>query len=106
MDDRFAQNARSAEELALLQAFDAMDLGSLEQSESRAGATSGTTPLLSADEMLAIFVGEVDTDLTAMKQIVRRLEPEEPVDVPSLQTLQRLAHKIKGTAGAIGCTAL
>ena len=106
MDEGFAQNARSAEELALLQAFDAMDLASLEQSENGAGATSGTAPLLSANEMLAIFVGEVDTDLTAIRQIVRRLEPEEPVDASALQTLQRLAHKIKGTSGAIGCTAL
>jgi len=111
MDEGLKQNVRSADELALLQAFEAMDLGSWEKSASNEGepedaTAEANTPMLSADEMLALFVGEVDEDLTAIRHIVLRLEPEGQVDVEPLQTLQRLAHKIKGTSGAIGCTAL
>lgn len=110
MDEGFNQNALSADEQALLQTFEAMDLGSWEKSTSNEGdpdaTIEATTPMLSADEMLALFVGEVAEDLTAIRHSVLHLEPEEPVEVEQLQTLQRLAHKIKGTSGAIGCMVL
>ncbi|HEV7236447.1 MAG TPA: Hpt domain-containing protein, partial [Ktedonobacteraceae bacterium] len=60
--------------------------------------------MLLGDEMLALFVGEVEEDLTAIREILRHVEPEEDIDPASLQTLQRFAHKVKGTSGAIGCT--
>lgn len=123
MDEGFDQNSLSPDELAILQAFDAMDLGNMEGGEGGEGEEEGEqsknasqlprtsfsdqhalTSMLLGDEMLALFVGEVEEDLTAIREILRRVEPEEDIDPLPLQTLQRFAHKVKGTSGAIGCT--
>ncbi|MGI9061568.1 MAG: response regulator [Ktedonobacteraceae bacterium] len=121
MDEGFDQNSLSPDDLAILQAFDAMDLGNMEEGEKEqeegkqpkdASQPSRTpssdqhalTTMLLGDEMLALFVGEVEEDLTAIRDILRHVEPEEDIDPAPLQTLQRFAHKVKGTSGAIGCT--
>ncbi len=123
MDEGFDQNSLSPDELAILQAFDAMDLGNMEVGEggeereegeqpkdaSQPSRTPSSTqhalaPMLLEDEMLALFVGEVEEDMTAIREILRHIEPEEDIDPVPLQSLQRFAHKVKGTSGAIGCT--
>jgi len=121
MDEGFDQNSLSPDEQAILQAFDAMDLGDLEGVEEREEREEGKppkdasrpssdqdalTPMLLGNEMLALFVGEVEEDMTAIREILRHVEPEENVDPISLQALQRFAHKVKGTSGAIGCTVI
>ncbi len=79
--------------------------------------------LLSHAEMLAIFITEVSEDLLTLRRALPQLEPLPSDDLtpPSskpvpgeliplrdadLQILGRTAHKIKGTAGAMFCTAL
>jgi CheY-like chemotaxis protein/chemotaxis protein histidine kinase CheA len=76
----------------------------------------------SADDMLAIFIGEVGEDLLTMRRALPRFESlfsegqlptreqvsEEllPLRDADLRVLSRTAHKIKGTAGAMYCNAL
>ena len=162
MDEGFDQNTRSAADLAILRAFETMDLGNMEGSPLPLPAntslplpanTKGNLPadivqppliplepvlpatappaqqetdaghnelrLYIENEMLVIFVSEVDEDIRAIRHILRHIEPfaphslplstkkaheqEEWLDPGPLQTIQRLAHKIKGTSGSIGC---
>ena len=58
------------------------------------------------DEMLVIFVSEVDEDIAALRRALEQAEVDERIDAPGLITLQRVAHKIRGTAAAIGCDAM
>ncbi len=110
MDDSLKQNELSDEDLAILQAFDAMDIANWEQADV-SPATPADEPapvlaeqeILSPDDMLALFVAEVNEDLTAMIRALHKRDAQEHRDGSSLQVLQRAAHKVKGTAGAVGC---
>jgi len=118
MDEEFRPEELSSKEQALLRAFDAMDLGALEQvgeEQSDSFHTDHTDPLnplaemasaenemLSAEEMLILFIGEADEDLQLLRQILQQLEPDDQLDKARLQALQRTAHKIKGTSAAVG----
>ena len=94
MNDIFNQDELSAEDLAILQAFDEMDMGSWEEegaqketSTQAPGEEEASEKFLTPEEMLALFVGEADEDITTIRR-----------------TLQQ--HKLKGTSGAIGCMAM
>ena len=113
MDDEFNQNELSAEDLAILQAFDEMDLGGWEVERSEKGIS--TRPLtdqemgidfLAPEELLAIFVSEAGEDIAAIRQTLQQLEPDDHLESARLQVLQRTAHKLKGSTGAMGCTAM
>lgn len=113
MDDSFNQNELSAEDLAILQAFDAMEMDDWETGSpgSEMHDDISTSPLaeqdiLSPDDMLSLFVGEVNEDITKIRRALQNLDMDETLDRERLQVLQRAAHKIKGTAGAIGCMAM
>src|SRR5438445_764508 len=69
-------------------------------------APTPDAPPLSPDDMLALFVGEVDEDMATIQRTLQQLEPDDQLDTARLQTLQRTAHKMKGTSGAIGYTAM
>ena len=56
--------------------------------------------------MLPIFAFEADEDIVVLRQTLRQIEQEDALDVARLTTLQRVAHKIKGTSGAIGCVSM
>jgi len=87
MDEGFDQNSLSPDELAILQAFDAMDLGGLAGGEEReerkppkdasrpsltpSSDLDALTPMSLGDDMLAIFVGEVEEDMKAKREILR-----------------------------------
>lgn len=114
MDDEFNQNELSTEDLAILQAFDEMNLEGWEE-EERSEKDIATRPLtdqemganfLAPEEMLAIFVGEAGEDIATIRQTLQQLEPDDHLDSARLQVLQRTAHKLKGTTGAMGCTAM
>src|SRR6266480_2045960 len=113
MNDIFNQDELSAEDLAILQAFDEMDMGSWE-GESAQKDTSTQAPgeeeasekFLMPEEMLALFVGEADEDITTIRRTLQQLEPDDHLDAAHLQVIQRAAHKLKGTSGAIGCMAM
>jgi chemosensory pili system protein ChpA (sensor histidine kinase/response regulator) len=113
MDESFKPGELSEEDLAILQAFDAMDMADWEGADSlpAAPADGPSKPaddqeLLSPADMLALFVEEVNADLAAMSRALHRLETAEGLDEGGLQGLQRAAHKVKGTAGAVGCQAM
>ncbi|TMD40096.1 MAG: hypothetical protein E6I90_14950, partial [Chloroflexi bacterium] len=123
MDDTFNQNDLSAEDLAVLRAFDALDMedwgaerpdtSTLQPTQPLADqdTTIATTQpelayLLSPEDMLTLFTTEADEDLTTLRRTLQQLEPDDQLNIVRLQTLQRTAHKMKGTAGAVGCTAM
>ncbi len=114
MNDSFNFNELSAEDLAVLQAFEAMDMGDWENASASAeetlAATSSSLPngqeILSPDAMLALFVEEVNGDMTTIRRALQKLEPDETLDSARLRVIQRAAHKIKGTAGAVDCTSM
>lgn len=58
------------------------------------------------DDMLVLFATEADEDITIMRQALEKLEQESSLDAPAFVTLQHAAHKLKGTAGAVGCNSM
>lgn len=103
----------SAEDLAVIQAFDAMtDLavsGSMDdQQRSFSENTfspnnSRTVGVESPEDMLMLFASEAEEDIGTMRRALLELEQDNDASSPSLVTLGRSAHKLKGTAGAMGC---
>lgn len=71
--------------------------------ERATGASSSDGGL---DDMLALFVAEADEDIAAMRQALAQLEQEDQLDEGHLEALRRYAHKLKGTAGAVGCPSM
>jgi len=113
MNDIFNQDELSTEDLAILQAFDEMDMGSWEEegaqketSTQAPGEEEASEKFLMPEEMLALFVGEADEDITTIRRTLQQLEPDDHLDAAHLQVIQRAAHKLKGTSGAIGCMAM
>src|SRR5579885_1034663 len=58
------------------------------------------------EDMLSVFAFEADEDIAILRRTLRQIEREDRLDTGRLMTLQHLAHKIKGTAGAVGCFAM
>jgi chemosensory pili system protein ChpA (sensor histidine kinase/response regulator) len=113
MNDTFNPDELSAEDLAILQAFDEMDMGSWEgegaqkdTSTQAPGEEEASENFLTPEEMLALFVGEADEDITTIRRTLQQLEPDDHLDAAHLQVIRRAAHKLKGTSGVIGCTAM
>ncbi len=118
MDETFPfsdQNELSPEDQAVLDAFLAMDdmepLPIAEETSAAApiaASTSQTSTDLIAveDDMLVLFATEAEEDIDRMRQSLQQLEQSEQVDAPAFTLFQRAAHKLKGTAGAIGCDSL
>lgn len=104
----------SPEDLAIIQVFDEindlMTTGNLDELPQT--DASGILSPLSArkdaalddsDDMLILFTSEAEEDLATMLRALQELEQDAQVASPSLVTLGRAAHKLKGTAGAMGC---
>ncbi|HLJ32943.1 MAG TPA: Hpt domain-containing protein, partial [Ktedonobacteraceae bacterium] len=129
MDDTptpFHEENLSAEDLAVLREFDAMEFIVDELGESGSPDEAiGETPqnvaerlpasaLLHADtieefsqeDMLLLFIGEIEEDVNVLRTGVQHLESGEMLDVARLHMLERKAHKIKGTAGTFNCHVL
>lgn len=103
----------SAEDLAIIQAFDALDDLELPDNldEQNGNATpisllDGTLGTESSEDMLILFASEADEDIGTMKRALQQLEQDNQVNSPGLVTLSRTAHKLKGTSGAMGCEAM
>src|SRR5579872_4119571 len=129
MDDTptpFHEENLSAEDLAVLREFDAMEFIVDELGESGSPDEAiGETPqnvaerlpasaLLHADtieefsqeDMLLLFIGEIEEDVNVLRTGVQHLESGEMLDAARLHMLERKAHKIKGTAGTFNCHVL
>ncbi|HEY1352247.1 MAG TPA: response regulator [Ktedonobacteraceae bacterium] len=103
----------SAEDLAIIQAFDAMDdlvvTGNLEEQAS--GALNNLQEqsalnIANPEDMLMLFASEADEDLGTMRRALNQLEQDNQTSSPGLVALGRTAHKLKGTAGAMGCESM
>lgn len=102
----------SAEDLAIIQTFDEMNdlviagnasTPSVGTAENTAWIDNSSAGIESADDMLMLFVNEAEEDLGTMRRALQELEQDNHASSPSLVTLGRAAHKLKGTAGAMGC---
>lgn len=101
----------SAEDLAIIQAFDEMNdlalAGSLDEQrgapESTLSLDNSLAGVESADDMLMLFASEAEEDIATMRRALQDLEQDNQASSPGLVTLGRAAHKLKGTAGAMGC---
>lgn len=99
----------SAEDLAVLKAFEAMEsqaLPPLKPATAHASdsvETEASTDWTSAisDDMLAIFVAEAQEDLVSMQHMLENLEQSNHADPHYLTHLKQLGHKLYGTAGAV-----
>ncbi len=95
----------SADDLAVLQAFDAVDTWQ--------HTDAPVSPLMqdhdaefSDEDMLLLFAAEVDEDIGQMKHALSLLEQGDTLDTTRFTILLRVAHKIRGTAGAMECHAM
>jgi chemosensory pili system protein ChpA (sensor histidine kinase/response regulator) len=51
--------------------------------------------------MLLLFIAEVEEDIATMRRALYQLEQDEHINHSGFVVLQRLGHKIRGTAGAV-----
>jgi len=120
MDEAFPpsdQNELSPEDQAVLDAFLAME----DTEEQEPGLETGKTPHTSSgqvsvsqsaalspeeEDMLVLFATEAEEDIVRMRRAIAQLEQDEHRDSPAFDVLHRTAHKLKGTAGAIGFDAM
>src|SRR5260370_19105083 len=119
MDDEkqpFQQNKLTPEDLEVLGAFRALeepasDTPTLQEVsqpasplkqpyETQAGAT------MNDEDMRVFFTTEADEDIASMHLALQQLEQDERLDSPGLVALKRTAHKVAGTAAAIGCDSM
>ena len=100
----------SAEDKAILEAFHAMQIWKRAPSEpSLSPETSSAQQNTSGnalDDMLTIFFSEVEEDLVVMHASLHQLEQQNGIDPTCLVALQRIAHKLHGTAGMMSYSAL
>src|SRR5437879_2471808 len=122
MDETFNQDELSAEDQEILHAFDALDMEDWAEAPplppetetvemvaripTRPLTLSMETDALSPEDMLVLFIGEVEEDLSIIQRTLQQLEPDDELDTAYLRVIQRTANKIKGTAVAIGCTVM
>ncbi len=110
MNDDFSFNETelSAEDLAVLDAFDTLESWPTASSPADISPSlpihtsqSSSSPA-ELDDMLTIFLPEVEDDISNMLQALKQLE-QEGYRVPThFRALQRLGHKLRGTSGAVG----
>jgi chemosensory pili system protein ChpA (sensor histidine kinase/response regulator) len=119
MDDLDAQEDQeelSKDDLEVLRAFHDLDFSTTDDSfphEATPGTdltyqsnTDQSTPFLSEDDILTLFATEADEDITSMRLAVQQLERDNRLDSQGLKALKRCAHKVAGTAAAIGCASM
>jgi chemotaxis protein histidine kinase CheA/ActR/RegA family two-component response regulator len=119
MDDLDAQHHQeelSKDDLEVLQTFHDLDFSTSDDSfpyEATPGTdltyqsnTDQSTTFLSEDEILTLFATEADEDISSMRLAVQQLERDNRLDSQGLKALKRCAHKVAGTAAAIGCASM
>ncbi len=99
------------EDLELLATFDAMEIPEQEslqspdlvQSPSLEENSGYLTDDPDALDMLSLFMLEAREDLTSLRSDLGLLEQESHPDSPHLNAIRRIAHKLKGSGGTVGC---
>ena len=115
-DTQDHQEELSKDDLEVLRAFHALEFSTTDDSfsnETAPGAslvhqsdTGQSAAFLSEDDMLALFATEVDEEIAAMRLAIKQLELDNRLVSRGLKTLKRCAHKVAGTAAAIGCASM
>src|SRR6202043_918007 len=102
----------SAEDLAILHTFHALEqlpgASSAQGGEAEHGSATRTPvpPYSALDdpcELLLTFAAEADEDIAALRKALADVERDDSLDSSGFFALHRTAHKLKGTAGAMGC---
>jgi len=119
MDDLDAQDHEeelSKDDLEVLRAFHDLEFATIDYSfplETTPGTalknqsdTNQSAAFLSEDDMLALFATEANEDIATMHRLVQQLEQDNRLDSQGLKALKRCAHKVAGTAAAIGCVSM
>ena len=114
MDDLDTQDHNeelSEDDLDVLQAFHDLEFSTTDDSfplEITPGApsTDQSEDFLSEDDMLALFATEADEDITTMHLAIQQIEHGSTLNSREMKTLKRCAHKVAGTAAAIGCASM
>jgi chemosensory pili system protein ChpA (sensor histidine kinase/response regulator) len=114
MDDLDTQDHHedlSKDDLEVLQAFHDLEFSTTNNSfplelTHEASPTDQSDDFLSEDDMLALFATEADEDITTMRLAIQQIERGNTLDSQGMNTLKRCAHKIAGTAAAIGCASM
>jgi chemosensory pili system protein ChpA (sensor histidine kinase/response regulator) len=106
----FDDDNLSSEDLEILQAFEEKNEWSATSTadEPRSAPAVPVLPQVeladeAAQDWLAVFLTEADEDIAKMRRVLSQLELETPPQPAHFVPLQRLAHKIRGAAGAIDC---
>ena len=81
----------------------ASDTANMQSAWRTVAPASPSAPSVSEDDdMLVLFATEAEEDIARMHQALDQLKQDERLDAPAFESLHRVAHKLKGTAGAIG----
>jgi chemotaxis protein histidine kinase CheA/CheY-like chemotaxis protein len=99
--DEFDASELSAEDLAILQAFEAMDVWPAERQEGAPAIHTSSTSL-GDQEMFFTFTAEAEEDIASIRQIIKHLEQQEVENLAGFAAVRRIGHKLHGTAGAVG----
>jgi chemosensory pili system protein ChpA (sensor histidine kinase/response regulator) len=101
--DEFDSRKLSAEDLAILQAFEAMDIWPAErQGDAPAIYTPSSFSPLGDQEMFLIFTAEAEEDIALIRQVIKQFEQQGAENSVGFTALKRAGHKLHGTAGAVG----
>jgi chemotaxis protein histidine kinase CheA len=106
--DGFDINELSEEDLAILQAFEAMDSWSPGQPQCQINDQNNTLSeaqdlsLEDDDETFLIFLAEADEDISSIRQTLNQLALHESGNLTPFITLKRASHKLRGAAGTVG----
>ncbi|MBA2393947.1 MAG: response regulator [Ktedonobacteraceae bacterium] len=101
----FGENELSEDDLAVLRAFEAMDdaqmQSSLPVSTPPSDRKQQASTEFSFEDMLLVFVSEVDEDITALHRALHQLEHETSIQPGRFEVFRRHGHKIHGSAGFV-----
>ncbi len=99
----FNNDELTTDDLAVLQAFEAMEDWNTEEPASPLLSSPTTQDSLdtSLDDMFYIFVSEADENVTIMRRALNQLEHDDYINPSCIVALQRSSHKMRGTAGSL-----
>lgn len=107
----FDENELSEDDLAVLRAFEAMDDDLLQPSSSSTSTLNRQLPAQNTtqqastefpfEDMLLVFVTEVDGDISALRRALNQLEHETHIQPGRFEVFRRSGHKIHGSASFV-----
>jgi chemotaxis protein histidine kinase CheA len=104
--DEIDKSELSEDDLAVLQAFEAMENWPAIPDSSQSSDPALVVPLphfspVNDDGMFMLFISDAEEDIASMQQTLKYLDQEDHINPARFVRLQRLGHKLRGTAGAV-----